>query len=104
MNDVADPLIVFALGLGSGAVFHTVWHRFWIVSAVGTITGTLLWIGGCYLLFVLTAPSEVGPPLVEPVLLTLAIALAGALVAGGAVRVIRPANQRPQTDRPSARG
>jgi len=48
-----------------------------------------LWIAATYLLFALLAPSELGPPLLEPVLLTLMTALAGAMVAGGLVRAVR---------------
>jgi len=90
MNYVAGPVIVFALGVGTGALFHNAWsRRFWIASIVATIAATALWIGGCYLLFVLAAPNELGPPLLVPVLLTLATALIGAVLAGVAVRWAR---------------
>jgi hypothetical protein len=88
------PFILLLLGLAAGGVFHVIWRRFWAASAVATVAGSLLWVGGCYLLFFFTAPSElndVGPPSVVPILLTLMTALAGAIVAGGAVRMIRAA-------------
>ena len=90
MSYVAGPVIVFALGASAGALFHNAWsRRFWIANVVATIAATALWIGGCYLLFVLTAPDELGPPLLVPVVLTLATALIGAVLAGIAVRLAR---------------
>jgi hypothetical protein len=83
------PLIVLLLGLAAGIVFHVLWHRFWAASAVASVAGSLLWVGGCYVLFLFTAPSELGRPALVPMLLTLVTALAGAIVAGGAVRVVR---------------
>ena len=83
------PLIVLLLGLAAGIAVHALWRRFWAASAVAGIAGLLLWVGGCYVLFLFTAPSELGPPALVPMLLTLVTALAGAIVAGGAVRVFR---------------
>ncbi len=95
MNDIAGPLIVLALGLISGAVFHTAWRRFWVASAIATLTGALLWIGGCYLFLAIFGSSEdLGPPLIEPVMLTIVTALAGVLIAGGAMHVKRAVNHR----------
>jgi hypothetical protein len=84
------PLIILALGAAAGVFCHLRWHRFWAASVVATFAATLLWGGGCYLLFALTAPSELGPPLLVPVLLTVATAAAGALVAGAILRAARP--------------
>ncbi len=89
MNDIAGPLIVLALASTVGVVCHVVLRRFWIASAVATIGTAAPWVGGCYALFALTAPSELGPPELIPVLLTVLIALVGVLVAGGAVRAVR---------------
>jgi hypothetical protein len=86
------PLIVLLLGLAAGIAMHVLWRRFWAASAVATVVGSVLWVGGCYLLFYFTAPSELNDPVgssVVPILLTLVTALAGAIVAGGAVRAIR---------------
>jgi len=83
------PLIVLALGLGIGVLFHITCRRFWIASAVAALGATAIWAGGCYLLFALTAPTELGRPELIPVLLTAVTALAGALVAGGVVRILR---------------
>jgi len=83
------PLIVLILGLATGVCFHLLWRRFWVASAVAAVAGSLLWVGGCLLLFLLTAPSELrGPVLLTPLLLTLGTALAGSIVAGGAVRAV----------------
>ena len=86
------PLIVLLLGLAAGIVFHVLWRRFWAASAVATVFGSVLWVAGCFLLFFFTAPSELNDSVgssVVPILLTLVTALAGAIVAGGAVRAIR---------------
>jgi hypothetical protein len=88
MNNVVGPLIVLALGLILGIVFHNLW-RFWIGSAFAVLAATILWVGGSYVLFVLTAPGELGSPALRPILLTIATAFAGALVAGGVVRAVR---------------
>ncbi len=82
------PLIVLVLGLAIGALFHINCRRFWLASAVATVGATVIWGGGCYLLFVLTAPSELGRPELIPVLLTAVTALVGVLVAGAAVRIL----------------
>ena len=90
MGDIGGPLIILMLGIAAGALFHNAWRRrFWTATALATVAATALWIGGCYLLFVLTAPSELGPPLLIPVLLTIVTALAGAMLAGGANRMVR---------------
>ncbi len=95
MSGILGPVIVLVLGLTSGAVFHTVWRRFWAATAVATLSGTLLWVGGCYLFLALWGSSEdLGPPLIEPVLLTIVTALVGVLVAGCTVRVMRVVNHR----------
>ncbi len=82
-------LIVLLLGVVAGCVFHFIWRRFWVASAVATLAATLLWGGGCYLLFALTAPNEMGPPLLMPVISTVVTAFLGALVGGGILRAVR---------------
>ena len=82
------PLIVLVLGLGIGVWFHIKCRCFWFASAVATVGATVVWGGGCYLLFALTAPSELGRPELMPVLLTMVIALFGVLVAGAVVRAL----------------
>lgn len=84
------PLIVLALAVLIGVVVHRLWQRFWAASAAATVLGSLLWVGGCYLLFFLTAPGELGRPAVVPILLTLATTFAGSIAAGGAVRMLAP--------------
>ncbi len=82
------PLIVLVLGLGIGVLFHIKCRRFWLASVVATVGATVAWGGGCYLLFALTAPSELGRPELIPVLLTVVTALVGVLLAGAAVRIL----------------
>ncbi len=89
MVDLAGPAIVLALGGITGVVANTIWRRFWVASVAATFLSTALWGGGCYLLFALTAPNELGRPELIPVLLTAAVALMGALVGGGVVRIVR---------------
>ncbi len=83
------PLIVLTLGVIAGCFFHFIWRRFWIASAVATLAATLLWGGGCYLLFALTAPNEMGPPLLIPVIWTVVTAFVGALAGAGILRALR---------------
>src|SRR5829696_4676829 len=87
------PFIVSVLGFAAGVVFHVRWRRFWTASAVATVAASLLWVGGCYLLFIFAAPSELGRPSVVPILLTLATAFAGVVVAGARCASSVPANQ-----------
>ncbi len=68
-------------------------RRFWLASALATLATAALWIGGCYLLFALTAPSELGPLLLAPVLLTVANAFLAVLAAGGVVRGVQAATK-----------
>ncbi len=83
------PVIVFALGVGCGVFLHNLWRRFWAASGVAALAATGLWGGGCYLLLALTAPHELGPPLLIPVLLTVGTAFVGAAAGGGILRAIR---------------
>ena len=84
MNAEAGPVIVSVVGVVTGTVCHIFCRRFWLASALATFTAAVLWIGGCLLLFALTAPNELGGPLLlTPVLLTVAKAFLAALAAGG---------------------
>ena len=85
------PLIVTLLGFASGAFCHTRFRRFWVASAVGALIAAVIWIAGVYLFLALLAPGELGPPLLEPILLIIGNALIAAILAGG-IRVIKPAN------------
>ncbi len=89
MADLLGPAIVLALGGIAGVFANLLWRRFWAASVVAAFLATILWGGGCYLLFALTAPNELGPLQWGPVLLTAAIALVGALIGDGWMRIIR---------------
>ena len=95
MNMVVGPLTVSAVGVVVGTVCHVVWRRFWVASTIGTVAAAALWIGGCYAILALTAPSELeGPLLLAPAVLMTANAFLAVVAAGGVVRFKRAANQR----------
>jgi len=82
------PLIVLILGAAIGICFHALWHRFWAASTVAAVIGTLVWVAGCCLLFLIAAPNELqGPLLLTPLLLTFGTALGGSVFAGCVVRM-----------------
>jgi len=83
------PLIILVLGMVAGGVIHLFLRRFWVAVGIATVASAAVWVGGCYLLFFLMAPSELGPPALVSILLTLVTAFAGALIAGGVVRGVR---------------
>jgi len=74
-------LIIVCLGALSGAVSHRLSSKLWIAVPAATALATLLWGVGVYLLLLLTAPNELGPPLLVPVLLTYCTAFVPALAA-----------------------
>ncbi len=82
-------LIVLALGVIVGIGFHRVSRRFWVACASAALVAAITWGGGCYLLFALTAPSELAPPLLIPVLLTIGTAFVGAVAGGGISRAVQ---------------
>jgi hypothetical protein len=84
------PLIVTLLGLGIGVCCHLRFRRFWVASLVATLAAAAIWIAGVYLFLALLAPSELGPLLLEPILLTAGNALIAAMLAG-VVRALTPA-------------
>ena len=81
--------IVLVLGAMVGIPLHRISRHFWMTSAGAALVATMLWGAGCYLLFALSAPNEMGLPLVMPVLLTLGTAFIGAAAAGGMLHAIR---------------
>ena len=89
MGDFTGPALVLILGLAVGLSLHAVWRRFWAAVALTTVAATVVWVGGCYLMFVLTAPSELGPPQLIPIALTAGTAMVGAVGAGSVIRFIR---------------
>lgn len=80
------PLIIFVLGLVAGALCCRLFRRFWIALATASLLATATWLSGVYLLLAVAAPHELGRPLLIPALLTLATAMFGAAIGGGAVR------------------
>jgi hypothetical protein len=65
-------------------------RNFWIATGVATLAASVIWIVGVYLYLAVAAPNELGPPLLQPILLIVGNALVAALLAGG-VRAIKPA-------------
>jgi hypothetical protein len=96
------PVMVFFFGVVAGVLSHKKFARFWAASAVAAIGATVVWGGGQYLIFALFDRSELGPPLLVPILLTIGTALIGAVV-GGAVRLIKPGDPPKQPSGVSSR-
>ena len=80
------PVVVFLLGLGAGALLSRPGRAFLPWTLVAGAAAALAWIAGGYVLFALTAPDELGPPLARPIVYTLLTALLGAALAGLARR------------------
>jgi hypothetical protein len=71
MNTVMPVLIILALG-GCSTAFLQRWiSNKWIVILSGAVVGALLWILGVYIMLLLTAPNELGPPVFSSILYTL---------------------------------
>ena len=88
MNTVLPISIILGLGGLAGLILHRRGRSPWITSVIAAVIATLAWVGGVYLLFWVTvAPNEIGPPLLEPVLLTFGTAFVPALLVGYAMRL-----------------
>lgn len=86
-------LIVLTLGLIAGAFFHGILRSFWIASTLATVTSAVLWVVGVYALLAISAPNELGGPLLlAPILLTFGTTFVGAVTAGFVVRMARKAS------------
>jgi hypothetical protein len=85
MGNLSNPFIVFLLGVAAGLVCHLHSRHFWIATFTAGIVASLFWIAGCYAMFSVTAPSELGPPEFVPVVYTLVTASAGAALARAAI-------------------
>lgn len=94
MQTVAPVLMIVGLGGVAGLVGHRRWPYFWRVTTVAALVATVAWVIGVYLLLVLTAPGELGPPLLEPIVMTFVTAYIGALAAGLALRATRYSRHR----------
>jgi hypothetical protein len=81
------PVIILILGMLFGAFFHRCVRPFWFASSLAGVCGTIMWCVSMYALLFLTAPNELGWPLLTPALLTLATALLGGIAAGAMLRV-----------------
>jgi hypothetical protein len=96
MNTVVPVMIVVVLGGLAGAALHRVRTHLLVVTVLATVLAAVVWVAGVYLLLWLTAPNELGPPMVRPILMTLAAAFPGALLGvWGMRRMIRSARFRP---------
>jgi len=83
MNTILPLAIIAALGFFSSLLTQRwavhKWSGIFIAAAIATV----LWGAGCYTLFWLTAPNELGPPLPGPIFLTYLLALAAAAIPVG---------------------
>ena len=81
-------LLLAALGYCSSALLKRWIPQGALRALAGAALASATWVGGCYLLFLLTAPAELGPPLLGPLVHIFFTALAAAgvavLVQGGA--------------------
>jgi hypothetical protein len=66
MSTVVPIMIILGLGAGSAWVLRRRVRPGWLQALAGAGLATLIWLAGCYLLFVTTAPSELGPPELAP--------------------------------------
>jgi hypothetical protein len=82
MNTFLPLAIIVGLGALAGLVCHRRSARFWAASLVAAGIAAILWGLGVYLLLWLTAPNELGPPLLGPVLFTFLTALVPAALVG----------------------
>jgi hypothetical protein len=89
MSTVLPLTIIVALGALAGLFCHRKSSRFWAASSVAAAIATGLWVLGVYLVLWLSAPNELGPPLLGPILLTFVMALVPAALVGWLVRVNR---------------
>ena len=86
MKTIFPIMMILGLGAGAGLMVHCTGRRLWIMSLLAASIATVAWGGCIYLLFWLTAPSEMGPSLLLPILLTFLTALVPALLVGYAKR------------------
>jgi hypothetical protein len=90
MGHLTIPLFIFVFGVVAGGIAHALLRRFWAAASVAGAAAAIAFVGGCYVFFIIAAPSELGPPLVGPLLLILGTAFAGALLGAGGVRLLGP--------------
>ena len=91
MGTFVPVAIIFVLGATAGLVCHLKWpSRFWKAYNVAALIGSIAWIAGCYVIFALTAPSElVGPsgtPMLGPLFGIVLICWVAAAFIGWAVQ------------------
>lgn len=77
MNLFLPILIIVSLGAMATMICHRNGLNNLLAAPVGAFTATVLWGAGVYALFFLTAPNELGAPLLGPMLSTFVTALMG---------------------------
>jgi zinc transporter ZupT len=75
MNTLLPILIVAALAVATSVFFHRMTRHYWRATVLAAATASAAWVAGVYLLLVLTAPNELGPPLLLPILQTFGTAM-----------------------------
>jgi hypothetical protein len=86
MNTVVPILILTGLAGLAGFVCHRSVPRFWLATLLATFVAGVVWASGVYVLLWLTAPNELGPPLLRPILLILGTSFLPAAVVGAVMR------------------
>lgn len=98
MNLALLLLILTVLACGASLILRR-WIALGALRAVAAAAlATALWIGGFYLICLLAAPSELGPPLLAPVVYTFLTALVPAAVTVGIQGVLEEKHSTPEND------
>lgn len=81
------PVFILAgTGFVAGLVCHRIWKNFWPATFAATLAATAIWTGGVYILLATAAPSELGPPLLGPMLKIAALTFVSAASAGAVMK------------------
>jgi hypothetical protein len=83
MSVILPILIVVSPGAIATLICHRMGFNHLLAAPLGAFTATVLWAAGVYALLFLTAPNELGAPLLGPVLSTFITALIGSILAIG---------------------
>lgn len=82
--------IVIALGAVFGLASCTMVRGTWRAGLLGALSATIAWLCGVNLLFLLTAPNELGLPLLRPVIYAFGTAFVPSLLVSW-LRQVKPA-------------
>jgi len=86
MNTIFPVMLCASLGALAGLVFHRVMRRFWLAAICAAILGSAVWIIGAYLFLLITAPNELGAPVLKPILFVFLTCSIPGLIVGIVIR------------------